>query len=60
MYIFFIFEHNTIIKLIIVERRVLIDIFLFINIRAKIYNSIFILLYVGDKNILCVCKLYLF
>ena len=36
--------HNIFIRLIIVERRILIDDFLFINIRAKIYNSVFFIL----------------
>ena len=39
--IFFNYEHNKIIRLIIVERRILIDVFYgFINIRAKMYNGV--------------------
>lgn len=60
MNIIFYFEHNTIIRLIIVEQRVIIDFYLeFIIIRAKIYNGVLnILLYVGDKSVLCVSRLY--
>lgn len=42
MNIFFNFVHNIYIRLIIVEQRVLMDNFLFINIRAKIYCSVFL------------------
>lgn len=50
--------NNIVIRLIIVEPRILIDLFKFINIRTKIYNGVLnILLYVGEKNILFVCKL---
>ena len=38
--IFFKFVHNNVIRLIIVERRALLDNFLFINVRAKIYYSV--------------------
>ena len=37
-------KHTIIIRLIIVERRILIDNILFINIRAKIYNYVFYIL----------------
>ena len=48
----FCFEHTNCIKLITVELRVFQDIFL------KKYSSKDILIYVGDKSILFVCKLY--
>lgn len=51
--------HNNRIRLIPVELRLLIDCFRFISIRAKMYaSSLCGLVCVGDKSILCVCKLY--
>ena len=60
MYIFYFSEHNTIIKLIIVEQRVLINYFSLLIFEQRYIIVFKILLYVGDKNILCVCRLYLF
>ena len=58
MYIFFILVHNIIVRLITVEPRVIMDFIsslLFGQRCIKVF--ILIILYVGEKNILCVCKL---
>ena len=59
---FFVFIYNNIIRLIIVEPRVLIDDFLFINIRTKIYYSVFLYIIIcrREEYIRCLQAIFLY